>query len=353
LAVLLLTTASIADAELLKKFMMGMDKDKNNNERPSSERNEVPAAAMTCDAMMAKSLVVANEATAMAEAERDQFFIDLERMTLTTGELAKELKETTEDLTKRLFNANEEIAKIQKEGKEALEALNKKWAAELEEANSNMALLRDRSERAIYEGQQDAARRLNLQEEQHEAALQAKNDEMESMKVHYDELAAAVRAEASANITVLVKRSEALTASLKEEHAKHVALLQEEMKLKEQKSVELLEKTQTEAAEAMAHKEEESKNQLAAMEADYTAKLDKANDEIKDLDSKLKALEKERSTLEDKYNAASEVSRMTVVSLVEALYLTLALLLYRRFLVGNSCMARVRIATLLLSKRIL
>ena len=70
---------------------------------------------MTCDAMMAKSLVAANEATAMAQSERDQFFLDLERMTATAQELEQELKETTQDLTQRLFRANEDVSMLEKQ----------------------------------------------------------------------------------------------------------------------------------------------------------------------------------------------------------------------------------------------
>lgn len=267
--------------------------DNNNNEPPPA------AAAMTCDAMMAKSLVAANEATAMAEAERDQFFQDLESMTLTAEQVEQELKETTQDLTQRLFQANEQQAKITKEFKQALQELDEKWKGEMEESEKNMALLRDRSERAIYEGQQDAARRIKLQKEQHEQAIKEKNAEVERIKVHYDQLADAVRAEATANITSVVTQSSAVTAALKEE-----------LKLNQQKSTELLEATKTEATERMEQQEKENKQKLSVMEGDYTAKLEAANDKINDLTKKLKDLEKERSTLEKKYKAASEVSRV-------------------------------------------
>jgi hypothetical protein len=260
--------------------------------------------------MMAKSLVAANEATAMAQQERDQFFLDLERMTATAQELEQELKETTQDLTQRLFNAKQEKSDLEKQHQQVRQALESECQAKLEQANDDMSLLRHRSEKAIQEMQQDAVNRIQAWQQEHDATLQAKNEEMEQTKIHYEELATAVRAQAAQNITSLEKKADLQKRSLQEQHAKHVALLEEEMKLKQKASDALLQETREEAKNTLKQQKDAHEKELASMEAEYTAKLNEANNNIQALKKELKALQKNNYDLQTKYNAASEeVSR--------------------------------------------
>mmetsp|Transcript_13065 Transcript_13065/g.23677 ORF Transcript_13065/g.23677 Transcript_13065/m.23677 type:complete len:108 (+) Transcript_13065:426-749(+) len=95
--------------------------------------------------------------------------------------------------------------------------------------------------------QQDAVNRIQDWQQEHDATMQAKNEEMEQTKIHYEELATAVRAQAAQNITSLEKKADLQKRSLQEQHAKHVALLEEEMKLKQKASDALLQETRQEA----------------------------------------------------------------------------------------------------------
>jgi chromosome segregation ATPase len=313
LLLLLITVCNVAHGELLNKFRMG-----NNMEK----KHKNSEAAMTCDAMMAKSLVAANEATAMAQAERDQFFSDLESMTDTAQQLEQELKETTNDLTQRLFNANEASAALAKEHKEAMQALEAKWQTELDGKKDEISLLRHRSEKAIHQTQQDAVTRLEALQKQHASELKTRNDELEATKIQYDELTNAVRAEAAQNITSIRSKAEMMTKSLKEGHAKHIALLEQESQFKETKNRQLLEATRQEMKDRLKEQESTHKQQLASIEKEYTFMLSEANQEIKDLKKELKALETKQRDLETKYNAASEVSYTVLLIIIIVLHTT-------------------------------
>lgn len=301
LLLLLLFTTTV-HGELLKKFKMGsMEKNKNSN-------NKQEEPAMTCDAMMAKSLVAANEATAMAQSERDQFFLDLERMTATAQELEQELQETTQDLTQRLFSAKQDLNDKEQQHQQALQTLESTWQAKLQDENDNMALLRDRSERAIQELQQDARDRIAAWQKERDASLLAKNEEMEQTKLHYEELATAVRAQAAQNITSVMTKAELQTRSLQEQHDKHVTLLQEEMKLQQTKSDALLQQTKQESQNRLKELKDAYQTEFSKMRTDCMAKLKETNDEHELLKQELKTLEKKNDDLQKRYNAASEVS---------------------------------------------
>eukprot|EP00544_Gedaniella_sp_CCMP2646_P008911 CAMPEP_0202490300 /NCGR_PEP_ID=MMETSP1361-20130828/7740_1 /ASSEMBLY_ACC=CAM_ASM_000849 /TAXON_ID=210615 /ORGANISM="Staurosira complex sp., Strain CCMP2646" /LENGTH=144 /DNA_ID=CAMNT_0049120161 /DNA_START=93 /DNA_END=527 /DNA_ORIENTATION=- len=143
--------------------------------------------------------------------------------------------------------------------------------------------------------------------------MQAKNEEMEQTKIHYEELATAVRAQAAQNITSLEKKADLQKRSLQEQHAKHVALLEEEMKLKQKASDALLQETRHEAKNTLKQQKDAHEKELASMEAEYTAKLNEANNNIKTLEKELNALQKNNDDLQTKYNAASEVSSTDIL----------------------------------------
>jgi hypothetical protein len=104
--------------------------------------------------------------------------------------------------------------------------------------------------------------------------------------------------------------------TLQEQHSKHhVALLEEEqMKLKQKASDALLQETRQEAKHTLKQQKDAREKELASMEAEYSAKLNEANNNVYNVGKGDKDALK-NDDLQTKYNAASEVSCTRIVML--------------------------------------
>jgi chromosome segregation ATPase len=306
---------------------------------------------MTCDALMAKSLVLANEGKAAAESQLTSSMKDLDKITRKAEELQAELQATTNDLTKRLNHANERISHIKKESKDALEQKQKEW--ELAMANAK--------EEAISEirSLKDALQQL----------LNQKDTEVIQLETNYEKLVSAIRAEALLNVTAMQTETEALMKALVEKHEEEVATLQqqsnrlveetnkkavtqveaaeekarlqisdigeraqetkkqyeqhlakltEEMKSKEEESKQLIADVTLKASEQMKEAEQNSTIEIAHVTALAKIETQTAMEEVKETHSKLKKVERERDELGEKYKEAFEVSVLGGFSLMHS-----------------------------------
>lgn len=289
-------------------------------------RSDRKVEEMTCDALMAKSLVKANEDKAAAESERDETLQKLDEMTNKAEELQKELEKTTEDLLGRLNDANERIATIKKESKEALEKRDEL----ARQYDKQMATLRDKAEMSVRDAKQNAKVEIAALKKTHEELLTQKETEVVVIKTNYEKLASAVRAEALLNVTTiqtetdaslksLIQKHEEKVATLRQEtdasmkaiirhHEEEVASLQQEMNDKEAESKTMIEDIKSEATELIAATEKQAEIQISSIMEEAKIKINGAMRMAQELRKKLEEVEKERDVLDEKYKKAAQVS---------------------------------------------
>lgn len=285
---------------------------------------------ITCDALMAKSLVTANEGKAAAEAERDQALQKVDKMTSKAEELQKELEKTTEDLLGRLNDANERIATIRKESKEALEKGQKEWDELARQYDIQMATVRHKAEMSVSDAKENAKAEIAAFKRTHEEIMKQKESEVDVLKTNYEKLASAVRAEALLNVTTIQTEADAsmkaliqqhgeevatlrqeTDASMKaiiQQHEEEVATLKQEMNDKEAESKTMIEAIETEAAERIDAVEKQAKTQISIITEEANTKIHRATQMSKELGEKLEKVEKERDFLDEKYQKATQVS---------------------------------------------
>ena len=292
-------------------------------------KTEKAEEMITCDALMAKSLVTANEGKASAESERDEALQRLDRMTNKAEELQKELEQTTQDLTSRLKDANEHILKIQNESKEEIQQKQKEWDELARDYDVQMATVRHKAEMAVSDAKETQKAEIASLKKTHEELMKQKERQVDAVKTNYEKLASAVRAEALLNVTTiqtdteasmkaLIQQHEKEMATLKQEtdasmkaliqqHKEKVATLQQEMNDQEVESKTRIEAIQTEAAERIEAIEKQAKTQISIITEEANIKIHGATQKAKELSEKLKQVERARDVLDKKYQKATQV----------------------------------------------
>lgn len=273
----------------------------------------------TCDALMAKSLVLANEATAAAESKLASCTHDLNNMTNKAEELQVELHATTTDLTNRLHQANERISLVQTESKEMLQQQEQKW---------ELAMLQTK-EQATYE--------IHSLNETLQTQLQEKNQEILHIKTHYEKVLSAIRTTALINITTIQTERNATLQALIETHTTQVNTLKQQIKDMELTSTRLvneahldamarvdaiqkdtkqiISKMEQDAHETwkqyqnnLAHVLEEQRNKKEEYEQSIANVTRIASQQVTEMQTKLQHVQEERKDLNQKYQIALEVS---------------------------------------------
>ena len=304
LSLLSLLLTSRVHADLLKKLMVG-----RMNRGDSAEDDSSTTAATTCDSLLAKSLVTANELKAVVELELEEALKTLEAVVEDKTRLEQELQDTQEKLMETITESKETLVSVQQDARDAVERVQQERDAAIQHSNLKMEKLSQESAEEIQEIRQETAAQIAQVKQEASALVEQKDLELSQMKTHYMELTEAVREEASRNMSRVVNDSELSIATLQEEHEKQLQELTDKMQQDQLKSRQELETCAKDATTALSKKEKEYKNQLSHVEAEYKTKLEASTQKLQALETKWNTEKRERASLESKLSKAEAVRR--------------------------------------------
>jgi F0F1-type ATP synthase membrane subunit b/b' len=273
---------------------MMMSSTSTSTKEDAQEQNvETTTTIMTCDALMAKSLVSANEQKAIAESERDETILQLSKMTQTATELEAELQAMTRDVTTRLNAANERIFQIQTQSNKDLTALQKKQDDMARQHDMEVSTLRNEADEAVAHVKNMALLELSSLKEAHETLVHQKEMDLVSIQTKHEQVVLAIRAEALSNVTTIQQDSETMIQSLIQTHFEEMATLQQKMMNQETACHMLVEEINSDAVTRLDAAEQEARIQISDIENQAQERIQTCQQELAQLQQELHDKEEE------------------------------------------------------------
>mmetsp|Transcript_4973 Transcript_4973/g.7537 ORF Transcript_4973/g.7537 Transcript_4973/m.7537 type:complete len:633 (-) Transcript_4973:108-2006(-) len=256
--------------------------------------------AMSCDAIMAKSLVKANEAKAVAEEAYHSVLQKFEDATIRIAELEKDLAEALTTIDENKKQAEETIAQVKKDAATDIEKIIFDSAEQIKAAQEKMKASQDDAKAQIETIKLESAEKIEAIQIQMKATEKKAEDDIIEIQL-----------ESSEQIQAMKKEMKIAQEKANDQ----VANIQKESDNRIQEVVELAEKEKLKANEDLKNAKAHLKQQEMLFESDAMEKIGKfeldANQKISDAESErdLRIAEMKASMIVEKDLAKSMLAK--------------------------------------------
>mmetsp|Transcript_148 Transcript_148/g.243 ORF Transcript_148/g.243 Transcript_148/m.243 type:complete len:631 (+) Transcript_148:46-1938(+) len=255
--------------------------------------------AMSCDAIMAKSLVKANEAKAIAEEAYQSVLQKFEDATVRIGELEKDLAGALTTIDENEKQASETIAQVKKDAADDIEKIKSDAAEEIQAAQTEMKAAQDDAKAQIESIKLESAEKLEANQLQMKQTKEKAEKDIIDIKLKSAEQIEAVKEE----MKIAQEKANDRVADIQKQadtRVEEVMMLAEEEKRNA--------KTELDNAKANLKQREfelehETKEKVGAIEVDAKLKISDAEAE-----RDLRIAEMKEKMAEEKEQAASYLS---------------------------------------------
>ena len=235
----------------------------------TKEQEEAGQAAMTCDFIMAKSVVLANEQKAQAESSRDEALLAHKEAVAEIVNLNGQLSETTEMLARQI----KELESLQKNSKNEKVTASVKYDTMVQKMTNDTELMRTLLEQEAKQSIMNLEQKLSETQSASEATIQAAKNEWKSIELK-------IKHDAQIQIdTIQIQSKQTVTAMESSNNYTVALLIRKEAEAREQAKLEI-ESLQMATTANMnetikRHSEElnEKESQIAALKKEATATI--------------------------------------------------------------------------------